>query len=73
MDSRLPSRRPSSCQRVPNSPPPRILAMTRVPPHSSHSFPKTRLIIGQKRHLEAAITVEVDGAFPVSSFGPNCQ
>ena len=30
---RLPARRPASCQRVPNSPPPRILALTLVPPH----------------------------------------
>jgi len=39
----LPAKRPASCQRVPNSPPPRMLATTLVPPRSSQSLPIAEL------------------------------
>ena len=42
-DSRLPAPRPASCQGVPNSPPPLMLAMTLVPPRSSQSLPIAEL------------------------------
>ena len=56
---RLPSRRPAWCQRAPNSPPPRMLATTLVPPRSSQSLPMASCRRAS-RNLEAPVAVEMD-------------
>ena len=49
------SLRPASCQRGPNSPPPRMLALTQTPPRSSHIFPRSAIYRRRHRDVEATI------------------